>query len=285
MLLFFVILTIFLFFCILFYIIKHAAVQKVRSICPYKKYCLLNELARPSGFLYVPSENIFTSDIHAWQRNFGYHASFDKTAWMFQIVFDFLPVYFDDQGQTWLIEFWKGQYGINTGCEIGIYHSGTLLSPDQYSDALFQSASNEEMLLCSMELYHKNTLLFSIQKLHWWLTGFVMGHFCEPDELSMKISVTFPDADMMDSFLCALCEKPHRDLSVDPCSQTVFFTFGSDASPEKSTHPFTQWKNRIFCRLFVWITRPFENTADRLLLLYYLLPPIFKHTIKIRKCP
>ena len=39
----------------------------------------------------------------------------------FQMVFDALPVYFDYQKKTWLIEFWKGQYGINTGAEIGIY--------------------------------------------------------------------------------------------------------------------------------------------------------------------
>ena len=33
------------------------------------------------------------------------------------MVFETLPVYFDYAGKTWLIQIWKGQYGICTGCE------------------------------------------------------------------------------------------------------------------------------------------------------------------------
>ena len=33
------------------------------------------------------------------------------------MVFETLPVYFDYAGKTWLIQIWKGQYGICTECE------------------------------------------------------------------------------------------------------------------------------------------------------------------------
>ena len=34
----------------------------------------------------------------------------------------------------------------------------------------------------------------------------------------------------------------------------------------------TQWKNRHMCHLFIWITKPFTASLDRLLYLYYYLP-------------
>mgnify|MGYP000621142798 CR=1 FL=1 len=51
--------------------------------------------------------------------------------------------YFDYQGKTWLLEFWKGQYGINTGAEIGIYRADTLLSPAQRPYTLFHTVPDE----------------------------------------------------------------------------------------------------------------------------------------------
>ena len=68
----------------------------------------------------------------------------------FQMVFDSLPVYFNYRGRTWLIEFWKGQYGINAGGEIGIYHCDRLLSESEYRNAHFKAAGEEEMLPCTL---------------------------------------------------------------------------------------------------------------------------------------
>ena len=44
------------------------------------------------------------------------------------MIIDAYPVYFDYQDKTWMIEFWRGQYGINTGAEIGVYHAVAFFS-------------------------------------------------------------------------------------------------------------------------------------------------------------
>ena len=79
-------------------------------------------------------------------------AAYDKTAPYFNMVFDCEPVYFDYNGRTWLIEFWKGQYGINTGAESASIMRTLFWAPEEYGRTLFQSASDREMLNLSSEL-------------------------------------------------------------------------------------------------------------------------------------
>lgn len=102
---------------------KRYAVKKVCTMSPAEKCEALNLLIQPFGYCYDSTQDIISSRNDAWQREFGYTTLFDKAAPWFNMVFDCLPVYFDYQDKTWLIEFWKGQYGINIGAEIGIYYA------------------------------------------------------------------------------------------------------------------------------------------------------------------
>lgn len=51
---------------------RKKAIQQIRSMCMNEKYHTLNQLIEPFGFSYVASQNIFTSKVNAWQRDFGY---------------------------------------------------------------------------------------------------------------------------------------------------------------------------------------------------------------------
>lgn len=93
---------------------QSAGEEKVLALTPGERVRLLNELAEPFGFAYLPSEDIFTSRLDAWQRDKGYEAKYDTMAVGAGMVIDAFPVYFNYEGRTWLVEFWKGQYGINT---------------------------------------------------------------------------------------------------------------------------------------------------------------------------
>jgi Domain of unknown function (DUF4474) len=42
----------------------------------------------------------------------------------------YLPV---AKGKTWMIELWKGQYGLMTGCEIGVYNRSPKDFPSYYA--------------------------------------------------------------------------------------------------------------------------------------------------------
>ena len=86
---------------------KKAIIRKLCCMPVKEKLCRLNELIRPFGFEYLLSQDIFTSLKDAWQRDFGYCWLYDKSADLFNMVFDCEPVYFDHKGCTWMIELWK----------------------------------------------------------------------------------------------------------------------------------------------------------------------------------
>lgn len=279
--------------CVFFFVLNFWRRKKIiYRICrmkPCEKNCLLNELIHPFGFSYDDFQDIFTSTVDAWQREFGYHALFDRMASRFNMVFDCEPIYFDYDGRTWLIELWKGQYGINTGAEIGIYYADRTLSPEQYDQTLFQSVPDERMLPMSLTLKQCGKTLFYHQKTHWWLTGFYMGKFCRPEELEMNVTITFPDDAMLSGFMESLLAKGFHICDICIGGLTLSFSF---TAPHRRQHGILLWfhsklsqlENQIFVRLFNWITKPFSRTADRLLYLYYFLPFAFRHTVKIRNC-
>ena len=282
---------IFLILCIFFFCLcywkKNCIIEKIRCMDFCQKVCTLNQLLCPFGFSYLPEQDIVTSTQDAWQREFGYCALFDRAAVHFNMVFDCEPIYFNYQGRTWLIEFWKGQYGINTGGEIGIYHTDSVIAPEQYDKTLFHSVSDQEMPYMTMQLFFKGRLLFSLHGVHWWLTGFDVGHFCEPEDLTMKASVTFPNACMLQSFVDGLMHSGYNECALFICDLTVCFTFAVPCTrqhrPWLAAH-ISQFENRLFCKLFRFITRPFTCTLDKLLYLYYFLPAAFRHMFCFRKC-
>ena len=156
-----------LFLLFFFYYRKKKIITKITCITKNEKCDLLNELVHPFGYLYHCNCGFFSSVLHAWQRTVGYTYLYDHLAPRFQMVFDFLPIYFDYNGKTWLIEFWKGQYGINTGAEIGIYHANQIIYKEFYKTAMFEAVNEDEMLFCAFKLYHNNRELIEIRKKHW----------------------------------------------------------------------------------------------------------------------
>ena len=162
---------------------------RIREMDKGRKCSLLEELAEPFGYVHHCCCGFFSSTVDAWQKSAGYTWVYDRMAPRFQMVFDALPVYFNYCGRTWLIEFWKGQYGINTGAEIGIYHAGRILSEAEYRTAHFEAAGEEEMLPCSMQLCTGKGACVKISERHWWLTAFLPGVFSRPCELCLKVAV------------------------------------------------------------------------------------------------
>ena len=218
----------------------------------------------------------------------GYTALFDFAASRFNMVFDFLPVYFPYRGRTWLIEFWKGQYGINTGAEVGIYHADRILSDKELATALFQAVDDKDMLPVSFKLLKNGKPLACLSKKTWWLTAFFMGMFSRPCELELIVSIQFPDHEMRCGFLKALYQTEISANLVRVCGNTVSVSY-CDAKERhygffsRLSRKWSQFTNWIFCRIYLHITRYFTCTVDRLLYLYYLLPFAFRRMLKPRR--
>lgn len=254
----------------------------------YDEKCnILNSLLEPFGYSYLPSQDVFTSRIDAWQRSFGYCTLYDKAAYRFGMVFDCIPVYFDYNGRTWLIEFWKGQYGINTGAEIGIYYADEILNKADYNNTLFKCVENFEMPVFSFKLYKNDTLLSSVSARHWWLTSFTLGLFSKPEALCMRIGVTFNNKNMCPAFVQGLLDAGYDKSEINILRDTVIFGFDK---PYITLNRYTHWRmklaqtaNHFWCKMYLHVTKPFTLSVDRCLYLYYHLPFIFRKTLRIKK--
>lgn len=276
-------------FCMIF-----SCVRRKKIICRIKcmdkcqKCSLLEELAAPFGYAYHCRCGFFSSTIDAWQKAAGYTWLYDYMAPRFQMVFDALPVYFDYNGKTWLIEFWKGQYGINTGAEIGIYHADRILAESEYKTTLFDAAADHEMLPCTLRLTKNGEDYVQLSERHWWLTAFLPGCFSKPCELTLEASICFPNSQMSAAFYEGLLRAGfcRKDISVQ--GLCICLTFRAPVYEKfglltRFHRWLSQCLNRMYCKLFVWATRPFVHTEDRVLYLYYFLPACFRRLLRIRR--
>ena len=155
------------------------------------------------GFVYDKTNDIICSNMYPWQREVGYCRFYDEAAPTLNMIIDSEPIYFEYDNRRWLIELWKGQYGMTTGGEIGIYVSEMdyINIPGIFSGPFFEAVSDEELLNMDFKLKICEKKLFQRQDYHWWLTGFDVGVFSNPNNLSMEVRIIFPNSIMKGAFL------------------------------------------------------------------------------------
>ncbi|MBR2869044.1 MAG: DUF4474 domain-containing protein [Clostridia bacterium] len=180
----------------------------------------------------------YTNDKKCWQYNFGFGKIYDFVSPYILLEYDYIRVFFEYEGKDWMLQMWKGQYGmIFYGGEIGIYnrpHSEKGIGPW----TMFACPAEEDWLQMEMTLWHEEldgtwTREFTREyDYYWWCTGFKNGHIRqeEPaDELRLTGRITFKDEEMAklvaDGFAeCGLIKANSKDrIGVDG-----FYTEGSD---------------------------------------------------------
>ena len=161
------------------------------------------------GYLYDPAENCFYTSADPWQRNVGYNKIFDLCAPFTLINFDTERIYFKYKNKDWLVQLWKGQYGlVFYGAEIGVYYK-----PSDRELAHYDSVSDEDMLKMSVDFYVKSSSGKWNKKFtrpygeYWWCTGFLAGNIGNNfDRLRYILRITMKDAEMFTAFEKALKE-------------------------------------------------------------------------------
>lgn len=198
----------------------------------------IREMLAETGYEYDPRQDIFYSTIDPWQRKLGYCSLYDEAAIPLGMVFDCEPVRFKYGGKNWMIELWKGQYGITTGGEIGVYTTtGPIIEiPGIFNGTLYFCADDSDNLSMTYTLLKNNEVMFSRAARHWWLTGFRLGEYADPEDLTMEASITLKDAAMRDAFLAALHDMGYKDNEVRSGGNTVLILFREPHSRQ----PFTR---------------------------------------------
>ena len=187
-----------------------------------------------------------------------------------------------------MVELWKGQYGITAGCEIGIYRAEGIVPEAQRRNALFLDVPKEQRPVFSVMLFKNGLRTCYLCRKHWWLTSFHVGQYAAPENLEMKVTITFPDPEMCRAFITGLEKAGYLPSDIYANDTSAAFTFsvprtGQPFLRRSGYHRWILFKNRVLLFFYLQITSPFCFTLDRLLLLYEFLPVLFRHILKIRR--
>ena len=171
------------------------------------------QILNACGFEYDEKQGIYYSSVNPWQKGFGFNVIYDMSAPLAGMYYSTERIYFQYDNKDWMIQIWKGQYGMTAGAEIGIYNK---------TDKVMQydCVSEEEFLEMSFVLYNQGEKMFERgPEKHWWLTGFKIMNIGVPILLDMDMTIKFPTKSMADAFEAGL-RKANRDNLLDPMTYT-----------------------------------------------------------------
>ncbi len=171
------------------------------------------QILNACGFEYDEKQGIYYSSVNPWQKGFGFNVVYDMAAPMTGMYYSTERIYFQYDNKDWMIQIWKGQYGMTAGAEIGVYNK---------TDKIMQydCVSEEEFLEMSFVLYNQGEEMFHRgPEKHWWLTGFKIMNIGVPILLNMDMTIKFPTKSMADAFEAGL-KKANKDNLIDRMTYT-----------------------------------------------------------------
>lgn len=174
----------------------------------------VSNIMKGCGFTYDAGQDTYVSTLNNAQRHGGYCEAYDIAAASAGCVIDAEPIKFETKdGKQYMIELWKGQYGVATGGEIGIYVQSKdkenywypCASNDDLIDASFvvTGKDNDQTLVRSSKEDIPDTTNEKDHKL-WWLTAFKPGVFSTPADLTMYADINLKNQDLSNLFFGAL---------------------------------------------------------------------------------
>lgn len=247
----------------------------------------LDKIIEISGYSYDPIQDVFYSNMDPWQRKIGYCRFFDEASALTGMIIDCEPIVFNYNNKQWMIGLWKGQYDMVTGAEVGVYNRTPGFNPLSYIfGAFYKSASDAELLQMSCTLKKNGKELFTRRDKHWWLTGFRLGEFSEPSELTMTVTITLLNEIMRDAFIQGLKNAGYSELEFTHSGTTVSFEFGNPHTPQPMTRTKTlerivQWKNEQLCDRFQEITGSSNTVPEKVKAVEELAPELYAKIIKM----
>ncbi|MGO5052638.1 DUF4474 domain-containing protein [Lachnospiraceae bacterium LCP25S3_G4] len=237
-----------------------------------------NSEIKAAGFQYDPCQDIFYSTKDAWQKNYGYRELFDEMAPQFNMIIDSEPVKFDYNGRNWMIEFWKGQYGITTGAEVGIYVSDNRKT--------YQCVEEKDEIYMGFTIQKNGEILARRVEKHWWLTAFVLGEYSKPEELVLVIELMLKDEEMCHAFVDALRKIGYKRTDYYVRGNTVRIYYSHPYTEQPKTRRTLQAKiammmNKYNCKIYRKITKNEKCTLDKIEYIRIRVPRIYKFMIKL----
>ena len=171
------------------------------------------KILQVAGFEYDEEQGIYYSQMNPLQRKFGFNRVYDMAAPLAGMIYSTKRIEFEYEGREWMIQIWKGQYGITSGAEIGLYNR------DPERNFQYDCVDDEDLITMQFDFYNQNEKVFSRgPEKHWWLTGFKVFHAGVPILIDLDMTLTFTDKQMANAFVKSLKKSTTSDLSslMDP---------------------------------------------------------------------
>ncbi len=171
-----------------------------------------------AGFEYDEEQGIYYSQMNPLQRKFGFNFVYDMAAPLAGMYYSTKRIEFEYAGKEWMVQIWKGQYGITSGAEIGLY------SRDPSKVMQYDCADDSELIEMQFDFYNMGEYVFSRgPEKHWWLTGFKVAHIGVPQFIELDMTLNFQDNLMANEFQKAL----KKQLNTDPIDPMTYTRAGS----------------------------------------------------------
>lgn len=174
-----------------------------------------NKILIACGFEYDAKQGIYYSHLNPLQRKFGFNVIYDMAAPMTGMFYDTKRIEFVYDELEWMVQIWKGQYGITAGAEIGLYN--------RPMDRVMQydCADDEELIEMQFDFYNQNELVFSRgPEKHWWLTGFKIFNSGVPILIDLDMTLKFTNITMARAFYNSL-KKVAATSILDPMTYSI----------------------------------------------------------------
>lgn len=187
--------------------IKEEPVKDIQDLLFASDPNTASEILTAAGFAYDEAQGIFYTPLYPWQRYFGYNVGFDIAAPLTGMIFDTKRIEFLYDDREWMVQLWKGQYGITAGAEIGLYNR----DPERVMQ--YDCADDEDLIEMQFDFYNQGEYVFSRgPEKHWWLTGFKVFHIGIPFTITLDMTLKFTDNTMATAFLQALRKEQYTDI-------------------------------------------------------------------------
>lgn len=245
-------------------------------------------IIRDAGYAYDSTQDMFYSILDPWQRKMGYCRLYDEASAPLNMIIDCEPIYFEYGGKRWLVEFWKGQYAMCVGGEIGVYNTDgpDLDIPGFFNGTFYNCAGNNELMYMSYTLVRNGEVLLRRKGRHWWLTGFKLGEFAEPSDLIMYLSIALKNIAMRNAFIKGLTEAGYseKEIMVEGCM--VSLVYGKPRNPQPlSRIPEVDWiiqrKNEFLCDEYRRVTAGYEGFPEKMAALREQAPELYEAALHL----
>lgn len=205
-----------------------------------------------AGYAYDASQQVYYSTLNPWQRHFGFGDIYDEAAAYVNMRYTTFKADFSYDGLLWRLQWWKGQYGILEGAELGVYTK----HPNSTSE-FYDCADNDHLMDMSFEYYRtikdyneKNMLFYREEQPHWWLTGFKVGYTNGSNKSVVKATLKAYDEDMANGI-----ESGLRAVTDNKGNWKGFVEYSK--SMPAGTKNFYKRNGNVFT--VVWVDAGYEN--------------------------